>query len=166
MVKDSLCNPEKLLRCSLAFITLFLVQILVSKSGWFTADLFSYDSFDPDHLFARLSVHHIAQMLIALAVIAVLSKIIKVDFGFRLGDSENGLRYFLIFTAVIAVIALIYHILIYILGQALAYDFPLTKRMFSERLAFSCFLAVPPKRFCTAHCLSRYLFMFSGETFR
>ena len=57
MVKDRFCNPDKLLHCSLAFIALFLVQVFAGKSGWFVADLFSYDSLDPDHLFARLSVH-------------------------------------------------------------------------------------------------------------
>jgi len=141
MKTDRLCNPNKLLHCSLAFIALFLVQVLAGKSGWIVADLFSYDSFDPYHLFARLSVHHIVQMLIALAVIMVLSKLIKADFGFRLGDVKKGLRYFLIFTAVIAVIALLYHILMYVLGQALVYDFPLTKRNVLGTLGFQLFLS-------------------------
>jgi hypothetical protein len=141
MVKDRFCNPDKLLHCSLAFIALFLVQVFAGKSGWFVADLFSYDSFDPDHLFARLSVHHIVQMLIALAVIMVLSKLIKADFGFWLRDFKKGVRYFLIFTAVIAVIALIYHILMYVLGQGLAYDFPLTKRNVLGTLGFQLFLS-------------------------
>ena len=141
MKTDRLCNPNKLLHCSLAFIALFLVQVLAGKSGWIVADLFSYDSFDPYHLFARLSVHHIVQMLIALAVIMVLSKLIKADFGFWLGDVKKGVRYFLIFTAVIAVIALIYHILMYVLGQALAYDFPLNKRNVLGTLGFQLFLS-------------------------
>ena len=140
MVKDRFCNPGKLLHISLTFIALFLVQVLVSKSGWVVADLFSYDSIDPNHLFARLYVHHFVQMLIALAVIAVLSKLIKADFGFHLGDSKNGLRYFLIFTAVIAVIALLYHILIYVPGQAQAYDFPLNQRNVLGTLGFQLFL--------------------------
>lgn len=141
MIKDRLCNPGQLLLCSFAFIALFFVQVLAGKSGWVVADLFSYDSFDPYHLFARLSVHHIVQMLIALTVIAVLSKRIKADFGFQLGDGKKGLRYFLIFTAVIAVIALIYHILIYVLGQAQAYDFPLTQKNVLGTLGFQLFLS-------------------------
>lgn len=141
MVKGRLCNPGQLLRCSLAFIALFLVQVLAGKSGWAVADLFSYDSFDPDRLFARLSVHHIVQMLIALAVIAVISKLIKADFGFQLGDSKKGLRYFLIFTAVIAVIALLYHILVYAFGQAMVYNFPLTQRNVLGTLGFQLFFS-------------------------
>ncbi|MGI6451768.1 MAG: CPBP family intramembrane glutamic endopeptidase [Desulfitobacteriia bacterium] len=140
MPKARLCNPFKLLYCSLAFLALFLVQVLAGKSGWVVADLFSYDSFDPDHLFARLSVHHIVLMLIALAVIGVLSKLIKADFGLRLGDYKKGLRYFLIFTAVIAVIALIYHILMYVLGHAPAYDFPLNQKNVLGTLGFQLFL--------------------------
>lgn len=141
MVKDRLSNPGKLLHGSLAFIALFLVQVLAGKSGWAVADLFSYDSLDPDHLFARLSVHHIVQMLIALAVITVLSKLIKADFGFGLGDSKKGLRYFLIFTAVIAVIALIYHIPMYVFGQGQAFDFPLTPKNILGTLGFQLFLS-------------------------
>jgi membrane protease YdiL (CAAX protease family) len=140
-VKKRLYNTDKLLHGSLAFIALFFVQVLVGKSGWIVADLFSYDLFDPDHLFALLSVHHIAQMLIALAVIAVLSQLIKVDFGFRLGDSRNGLRYFLIFTGIIAAIALIYHILLYYFDQALTFDFPLTKKNVLGTLGFQLFLS-------------------------
>jgi membrane protease YdiL (CAAX protease family) len=141
MVKDRICNPGKLLHCSLAFIALFLVQVFAGKSGWAIADMFSYDSFDPDHLFARLSVHHIVMMLIALAVIWVLGKLIKADFGFGLGDSKNGLRYFLIFTAVIAAIALIYHIPMYVFGQGQVYDFPLTKRNVLGTLGFQLLLS-------------------------
>lgn len=132
---------DKLLYCSLAFIALFFVQVLAGKSGWAVADLFSYDSFDPDHLFARLSVHHFVQMLIALAVITVLGKLIKADFGFRLGDVKKGMQYFLIFTAVIALIALIYHMLMHVLGQVQAYDFPLTKKNVLGTLGFQLFLS-------------------------
>ncbi|NLG33290.1 MAG: CPBP family intramembrane metalloprotease, partial [Syntrophomonadaceae bacterium] len=125
------------LYCSLAFIALFLVQILASRSGWVVADMFSYDSIDPDHLFARLSVHHMVQMLVALAVITVLSKLIKADFGLGIGDSKKGIRYFLIFTAVIAVIALIYHIL----APSQVYGFPLTTNNVLGTLSFQLFLS-------------------------
>ncbi|OQB25126.1 MAG: CAAX amino terminal protease self- immunity [Firmicutes bacterium ADurb.Bin182] len=141
MVKDRFRSIDKLLYCSLAFIALFLVQVFAGKTGWFVADLFSYNSFDPDQLFARLSVHHFVQMLIALAVIAVLSKLIKADFGFGLGESKKGLRYFLIFTAVIAGIALIYHMLMYVLGRPLTYDFPLTANNVLGTLGFQLFLS-------------------------
>jgi len=137
MVKDRLSKPDKLLHSIVVFIALFLVQVLVSKFGWFVADLFSYDSIDPDHLFARLSVHHIVQMLVALAVITVLSKLIKADFGLGIGDSRKGIRYFLIFTAVIAMIALIYHIL----APAQVYDFPLTTNNVLGTLSFQLFLS-------------------------
>jgi membrane protease YdiL (CAAX protease family) len=141
MVKDGLDNLDKLLHCSLAFMALFLVQVFAGKFGWVVADIFSYDSLDSDHLFARLSVHHIVQMLITLAVITVLSKFIKADFGFRIGDSKKGMLYFLIFTAVIAVIALIYHILMYVLGQAQVYDFQLTIKNVLGTLGFQLFLS-------------------------
>lgn len=141
MLKERILNPYKLLLCGFAFIALYLFQVLTGKSGWFVADLFSCDSFDPDHLFARLSVHHIVQMLIVLVVIAVLSKLVKINFEFRLGDSKKGMRYFLTFTAVIAGIALMYHILMYALGQIPEYDFPLNRTNVIGTLSFQLFLS-------------------------
>jgi membrane protease YdiL (CAAX protease family) len=137
MAKDRLNNPDKLLHCILAFMALFLFQILASKFGWVVADICSYDSIDPDHVFARLSVHHMVQMLVALAVIKVLSKLIQADFGLGIGDSRKGIRYFLIFTAVMAVIALIYHIL----GPEQVYDFPLNTKNVLGTLGFQLLLS-------------------------
>lgn len=137
MVKDGPGYNDKLLQCILVFILLFLVQLLVSKIGWVVADIFSYDSLDPDHLFARLSVHHIVLLLIGLAVITVLGKLIQADFGLGIGDSRKGIRYFLIFTAVMAVIALIYHILI----PEQAYDFSLNTKNVLGTLGFQLLLS-------------------------
>lgn len=132
---------KKLLYGGLAFITLYLIQVLASKSGWAFADLFKYDSIDPDHLFARLSVHHLIQMLIAIAVIVALKKFILADFGFHLGEKKVGMRYFLVFTAAIAGIALIYHILMYVTGQPPSYAFPLSTKNVLGSLCFQLFLS-------------------------
>jgi len=157
MVNEKLCAPNKLLpckvklpscnrrllTCSLVFLALFFVQVLAGKAGWAVADLFSfsYASFDPNQLFAGLSIHHIVLMLTGLAVIGVLSRLTKADFCLGLGDAQKGLRYFLIFTAVIALIALIYHILMYVLGQAPAFDYPLTNKNVLGTLGFQLFLS-------------------------
>lgn len=132
---------EKRLQGSLVFINLFLFQIMAGKFGWAVADVFRYDSLDPDNLFARLSVHHFVQMLIALAVIVAFKKFIKVDFGFQLGDHKKGMRYFRVFTVAIVLIALIYHTLMYVIGQPISYNFPLSTRNILGSLGFQLFLS-------------------------
>lgn len=127
----------------IAVIALFLVQVFAGKAGGAVADLLSYEEFDPDNLFAWLSVHHSMMMLIALAVIAVLSKPLKVDFGFKLGDSQKGMRYLIIFTAVFAIIAFTYHILMFIRDQLPTYAFPLNKRNVLGTLGFQLLLSGP-----------------------
>jgi len=142
-IKSRSYDIENVLRGLFALISLFLIQIFVGKLGWATADLFSYESVDPNGLFARLSIHHLSQMLIALAIIFIISKVIRVDFGFHLGDRKTGMRYFLIFTGAIAVIALGYHILMEIIGQPITYNYPLTTRNIFGNLGFQLLLSGP-----------------------
>jgi len=143
MEKKKRININKLLYGGLALIALYLFQVMAGKSGWAFADLFNYDLHDPDHLFARLSVHHIIQMLIAIAVMLILKKLIETDFGFQLGDHKKGMRYFLLFTGAIAVIALVYHILMYVIEQPITYAYSLTRRNVLGTLGFQLLLSGP-----------------------
>lgn len=131
----------KVLYGSVAVIALFLVQVFAGKMGGRVADSFSYDLFDPDHLFAWLSVHHIVMMLIALAVMAVLWKSLQVDFGFKLGDRKKGMRYVWVFTAALAGSALVYHTLMFIGNRLPTYDFPLNTRNVLGTLGFQLLLS-------------------------
>ena len=82
---------------SIAIIVLFLIQIFSGKGGWTVANIFSYKLLDPYDIFASISVHHFVQMFIALTIIAVLSKLFKIDFGFSFGESKIGIKYLIIF---------------------------------------------------------------------
>ena len=93
------------------------VQEFAGKAENAVADLFSYGQFDPDHVFAWQSVHHLVMLLIGLTLVAVLSRLLKDNFGFQLGDRKKGIRYFIIFTAVLTIISLIYHIIQYTCGR-------------------------------------------------
>lgn len=133
----------KVILVFLAITLLLVIQIIAGKIGWAIANWFSYDSVDPNNIFARLSVHHLIQMLISLAIILITKTVIGVDFGFHLGNREMGTRYLLIFTGVIAVIALGYHILMEIIGQPITYEYPLTTRNMLGYLGFQLFLSGP-----------------------
>lgn len=141
--KNKSQKTVKIVRGFFALIILFVVQVFAGKLGWAVADLFSYDSVDPNNLFARLSVHHLTQMLIALAIILIINAVIRVDFGFHMGERKVGMRYLLLFTGAIAVIALAYHILMEIIGQPVTYNYPLTTRNIIGNLGFQLFLSGP-----------------------
>lgn len=143
MEKVEMSKTIKSMSGFLAFINLFVVQFISGKSGWAVADLFSYNSVDPNNLFAKLSVHHLLQMLIALAIILIVKTVIKVDFGFHLGEKQAGMRYLWIFTLAMAVIALGYHVLMEIIGQPVAYNYPLTTQNMLGNLGFQLFLSGP-----------------------
>jgi len=132
-----------LLYGSITVSALFIVQVLSGRAGGFVAGLISYNEFDPYNAYAWISVHHIIQMIIALAIIAVSGKLLKIDFGFELGDTRKGTKYLLVYTAAFTVVTLITHILMYINNQLPAYDFPLNKSNITGTLGFQLLLSGP-----------------------
>jgi hypothetical protein len=104
---------NKTLYGSIAVIALFIFQRFAGKVGGVVAGLFSYQRFDSYNLYARVSIHHIIQLIIVLAVIAILKKLLKADFGFKLGDSKKGAMYLRMFITAFTIYTFIYHILIY-----------------------------------------------------
>lgn len=134
---------SKLLYGSFAVVALFIVQVFAGKVGWAVADLLSYKRIDFYNTYARISVHHIIQMLIASAIIIVLSKQYKLDFGFKPGDNKKGMIYFKVFTAAYIIIALISHLLMYMNNQLPTYDFPLNKNNIIGTLSFQLLLSGP-----------------------
>ena len=131
----------KLFYGSIAVGILFTVQVLTGKSGWAVADLFSYERIDLYNIYARLSVHHIIQMIIALAIIAVLTRLLKADFGLKLGDAKKGMKYIKVYTAAFSIFTLICHILMYFYDMVPAFDFPLDKTNVMGTLGFQLLLS-------------------------
>ncbi len=124
MGKNRVVKNEGLLY-GVMVVLLFIFQELAGKTGRVIADLLPYVRFDPYKAFAWVSVHHITEMLITLAVIMILSKLLKVDFGFGLGDSKKGIKYIVVYTAIFAGVTLVCHILMLINNMMPVYDFPL-----------------------------------------
>ena len=135
------CKLDKLLCGSIVVIALFFFQQFSGKIAGVIARSLSYKRFDFYNAYASISVHHIIQMLIALVIIVVLKKLLKVDFGFNLGDSKKGLKYLRIYIAIFAIITIICHILMYIYNQLPQYDFPLNINNIAGTLGFQLFLS-------------------------
>lgn len=127
----------------LTMALLFVVQKLLGRAGNLIADGIPLTQLDPYHIFAGISIHHIVQMLLALAVIAWLSRRLKLHFGFCLGDTKKGLRYLGIFAAAFFALSIALHLLMYAGGQLPRYDFPLNTRNIMGTLGFQLLLSGP-----------------------
>lgn len=131
------------MRVVLTLIALLLFQKAVGRVGWKIADLFDFVAVDPDQLFAALSMHHLVLLVLTMIVIVILSKLLHENFGFQTGDQKMGLRILLIFSAVIIVVAFLYHGLLAQLGQPIPYDFELNKMNVFGTLGFQLLLSGP-----------------------
>ncbi len=129
------------IRALLAMLALLLIQEGVGKAGSAVADLFSYRLLDPDGAFGWQSVHHAVLLLLAVGVVALLGKPLKSNFGFQIGDSKTGIRYFVIFTAALTAISLGYHVFLKIGGSPVTYAFPLNARNVLGTLGFQLLLS-------------------------
>ena len=136
-------DQVKVLMYGIMILLLLVFQKMLGKVGRIVADLLTYERFDPDKAFAWVSVHHITEMLIALAVLVILSKLLGVDFGFSLGDRKKGTKYIVVYTAIFAGVTLISHILMLVYNTLPVYDFPLSKYNILGTLGFQLLLSGP-----------------------
>lgn len=125
------------------FILLFLAQIILGKAGSFFADMVPYQKIDPFNSFARISIHHAIQMIIAIMAIVILSKQLKIDFYFKLGDKSKGMKYLALYSATFVVISVAVHIFMLSYDQLPVYNFPLDTRNILGTLGFQLFLSGP-----------------------
>lgn len=124
-------------------LLLLIFQQLASKIGGAVANLFKYNSVDQYGIFAWISVHHIVQMCFALLVVVILSKIYKLDFGFRLGKKNIGFKYVAVFSIVIFIYALISYIIAYSCNHILQYTYPKNIKNILGSLGFQLLLSGP-----------------------
>jgi len=143
MAKYGVRKLDKPLIIILTVILLLIVQELTGKAANAIADLFSYEKFDPDNVFAWQSVHHMVILIVGLAAVAVLSRPLKSNFGFQLGDRKKGMRYFILFTAALMAISLIYHIITLISEHPVTYGFALNTENVLGTLGFQLLLSGP-----------------------
>lgn len=124
-------------------ILIFLFQFLSSMAGNWAAGLFEYGKIDADNLFLYITVHHVVQMLPAIAVILLCSRLFSLDFGMKLRNVGLGFRYVAVFTGVIALYVLVSYVSGYALGAIGAYAFPLNTRNVLGTLGFQLLLSGP-----------------------
>ena len=136
------CN--KYIIVALLTAVLFAIQFLFSRFGSLIAGLFDYSAIDKDGLFAKITIHHIVQLICSIAVIILLRKIKGID-GFKLRPKYDvkGIRYTVIFCTAL----LMYYLVIYITGAYFnsinTYDYELNPTNVIGTLGFQLFLSGP-----------------------
>lgn len=149
----------------IVFVLLLVVQIFLGKAGHFFANMFSYQHIDPYDIFVGISIHHAIQMIITLIAIILLSKLLHIDFYFKIGDVSKGIKYLALFTAAFAVISVAVHILMYVNNQLPMYDFPLERRNILGTLGFQLFLSGPSEEIVfRAFPITMLIYAFGNST--
>lgn len=130
----------------LKFINMFvlaLVLLVAPRIGGWVADLFDYSAIDPDGTFMWISIHHIAQALIILVLMYIMTKTLKIKFHLGLGDKEKGMKYLAKFMMIFTGYTIIAYIIIVLTNGFQSFQYPLTIRNISGYLGFQLLLSGP-----------------------
>ena len=136
-------TPARIIGIILAVLGIFAIMQFASIVGAKIADPIDYGTIDPDRAFMPVSVHHAIQVLIALMPILFLTKLLRIDFGFRAGEVRLGLKLVGIMSAVLFGYMIISYIIGYTFDLIAPYGYPLTARNIAGTLAFQLFLSGP-----------------------
>lgn len=142
-MKNARAGWKKVLIYGAVVLLLFILQEVLGKAGSGIADIFPYGKIDPYNAYAWICVHHIAEMLLALVAVLILSKLFKIDFGFGLGDMKKGAKFIALYVTVFTGITLIVHILMMLNNSLPVYDYPLTRINIIGTLGFQLLLSGP-----------------------
>lgn len=107
------------------------------------ADIFNYQSIDPDDSYAWVSVHHIVQALIFLILMAGLSWFQSLEFGFGWGDKEVGRKYLLLFVLIFSLYTVAMYTIVILTSFFQPFGYPLTATNIFGQLGFQLLLSGP-----------------------
>ena len=134
-------KTKKLIHIVFTILSLFAVQTFASKLGSVIADLFNYTAIDNNGVFMNISVHHIIQMAVALIIIFAMSKKNRLDFHLKPKADKSGVLYTAIFAVIILMYVLISHIVGYSLGTITPYGYEINTINVVGTLGFQLFLS-------------------------
>jgi len=156
-------NRKKVLQYIIFALILLIFQKMSVMAGKYVADLFSYEKLDPYNAYAWNFLHHITMLVIGLFAVLILRKPLKVGFGLGLGDRKTGTRFVVRYTAVLAGVSLIVHILMKISNSLPVYAFPLNTSNIVGTLCFQLFLTGPAEELLYRALPITILVRFFGE---
>ncbi len=126
-----------------AAVVLVVILKGVPMIGRWVANLFNYNTIDPDGAFAWFSVHHIVQAAVVLIAVALIRRSRAIDFHLGLGNREAGLRYLRRFIPFFALYTAGVFITVIAIGNFRPFQFPMTARNVVGYLGFQLLLSGP-----------------------
>ncbi|MFU8787289.1 MAG: lysostaphin resistance A-like protein [Candidatus Izemoplasmataceae bacterium] len=128
---------------TLIIMLALLMPLIASWFGRLFADLFSYNTMDPDGVFAWLYVHHILQMIVIILIILVIKKFTTLTFGFTSGNKEVGLAFVKKFTLYFFLYNVVLMVILVLSNQVTPLPFPINARNVTGYLSFQLFMSGP-----------------------
>ena len=122
---------------------LAVLLLAVPRFGGLIANQFDYRALDPDGAFAWISVHHIVQALVFLALMVPIARVQSVDFGVGWGDRKVGFAFVRIFSLIFAGYVVVSMGIVLAFGTFRVFPYPLTARNVIGQLAFQLLLSGP-----------------------
>ena len=136
-------NLPKLLLQILYVLLLTALLLGVPRLAAMAANQFDYTAIDPDGAFAWLTVRHIVQGLIFLALMVIISKVSGIQFGFGWGDRQVGWLYVRIFALVFLGYMVVSLIIVFLTRSFQGFQYPMTARNIIGHLGFQALLTGP-----------------------
>ncbi len=113
------------------------------RLGGVVASLFEYGRVDPDGAFAWISVHHVVQALIVLAIMIPIARTREIDFGFGWGDRAVGFRFVRVFSLFFLGYVVVSMVIVLAARTFQTFPYPMTARNIAGQLAFQLLLSGP-----------------------
>ena len=127
--------------CQVIVLTLLILG--VPRLAGLTADLFDYQSIDPDGSYAWISVHHIIQAIIFIVIIALSKRSSSLDYRIEWGNINFGWKYFTRFTLIFGIYTIAVFTLLILTDNVQPFNYPLTARNIFGQLSFQLLLSGP-----------------------
>jgi uncharacterized protein len=133
----------RVLRQVIWVLGLTVLLLGVPRLAGLIANAFDYSRVDPDGAFAWISVHHIAQAVIFLVIMVVITQLSGIRFGFGWGDRERGFFWVRLFALIFGVYIVVSLIIAIATGTFQPFPYPLSARNIAGQMGFQLLLSGP-----------------------
>lgn len=150
----------KILKKALIILSLIVLLLSLPLIAKLLTNLIDFSKIDPDKVFVWSMVRHTLQALFFLPLIWFFSKVFKVDFGFSLGNKEEGIRYLKKFILIFTIGCVIINLIMVLLGQFQPFPYDYTFKNIFGYLSFQLFFTGPSEEIIfRAFALSMFAFL-------
>lgn len=158
--------PSSGLKRAAILFGVLVVAFGAPRLGGSVANQFDFTRIDPDGAFIWVSVHHVVQALIVLAIMVLTARERRIDFGFGWGDRKAGFRFVRIFALIFLGYTVVSMAIVLATDTFRTFPYPLTVGNVAGQLAFQLFLSGPSEELIfRAFAITTLAFVFRGSVF-